>query len=639
MVLRKRIIFSFSFLALCFVIVLVRALYIQVINRDKLLQYSNSQLIRKSIQYPNRGNIYDRNGQPLAINITTYSIFAIPKLITNQRSTLKKLAKIVSDLNYNEMNNRLKKRDRYTWIARKISLDEEQLEKIKKINGIYVERTPSRYYPNNELLSQTIGFVGVDNTGLSGIEYNFDKDLRGKEQIIKYFKDAKGRPIQFKTQKSGVRPKDIYLSIDKKIQAIVEKHLKEAVIEHKAVQGGAGVIDAATGEIWAMANYPTFDPNTLKSSNKFRKLSFISDPIEPGSIFKTLTIISALENNIIRPESHFFCEYGRFLVGGHVIKEAEQKKKYEWLSVTDILKHSSNIGTTKIAFDLTYPRLRNTLLEFGIGKKTGIELPGESRGIYTNKKKISDLSLSNISFGQGVATTGIQMLTAYAAIANKGVYVPPTILKRNNDDYIIEKKRIFSEKTAIQVEQMLIKTVEEGTATSVQIPYFKVAGKTSTAQKASKSGGYSGHIPGLIAYPSNVSKRFVVYVYIDEPKGPHYYGSSVAGPVLKKIMRYILYKKKEYSQLAHHEVKDQSKKIIQDAVSTIKSAPALPTDKSILPNFVGLDKLSAVKHARKIGVLLEKSGAGVVYKQYPHPGTKIKKNMKVKLNFRPPHYE
>jgi membrane carboxypeptidase/penicillin-binding protein len=215
-----------------------------------------------------------------------------------------------------------------------------------------------------------------------------------------------------------------------KLKKSREDFIKEAIEKHDASSGGVGVMDPITGEILAIANYPSFDLNHASTTSaKLKKMAFITDPFEPGSVFKIFTIASALENKVITPETKFFCEKGRYKVDNHYITEADTDKKHEWLTVSDIIKYSSNIGTTKIAFDLTYPKFKKTLAKFNIGEKTGIEFPSESRGILTKETKVKQLTFSNMSFGQGVATTALQMLAGYAAIANNGVYVTPTLLK------------------------------------------------------------------------------------------------------------------------------------------------------------------------------------------------------------------
>lgn len=630
---RLRIIYLFFSIMLS--AVLFKAFTIQVLHNKKLITIVESQTLRSEKVYPNRGNIYDRAGSPLAINIQTYSLFTIPKHIKNRQKTYKELARIVPDLPLPKIKERIHNRTKYTWLARKISLNIDQVEAIKKLEGIYVEAVPKRIYPNKELLSQTLGLVGLDNAGLSGIEYLFNEDLKGKPRITKYMQDAKGRPVRFESKELGDNAKDIYLTIDKDIQAVAEKYLKEAVETHKANKGGIGVIDVKTGEIIAMANYPTFDANGSANHAEDMKLSYINEAFEPGSVFKMLTIASALENKIVRPQTNYYCERGSFRVADHIISEAEASHSYEWLTVTEILEHSSNIGTTKIAFDLTYPLFKKTLEAFHIGNKTGIEIPGESRGIFTEKENVSSLSLSNMSFGQGVATTALQILSAYAAIANDGVWMPPTIIRGKNDNN--PGVQVVSKQTAQEITYMLTKAVSDGTGTNAQIPYFQIAGKTGTAQKVSKSGGYRGYIPSFAGFPVNVSNRFAIYVYVDDPRGG-YYGNAVAAPVFKKVAEYMLLKNNDLSKLAIDKKRTEPT-IVSDSVKNKSAAISRFLGSQVVPNFIGLDKKSARQLALQAGVTINFKGIGVVKTQGLPPGTSISGPSNVTLNCTTPLYE
>tara|TARA_R110000868_G_scaffold55424_4_gene172307 strand:+ start:7126 stop:9024 length:1899 start_codon:yes stop_codon:yes gene_type:complete len=628
--LKRRVIFVFTLLCIAFCAVLVKAFKVQVIDRDALLTKSRNQIFREVTVYPKRGHILDRNGHPLAINVQTYSLFTIPKQLEGDHSAYRELAKIVPHLPYAKIKSKVKNRDRYTWLARKIRLDDHQVEAVKKLKGIYIEAVPKRIYPNGDLAAQTLGFVGVDNSGLAGLEYEFNQKLKGEPTILKYIRDAKGRPIKFESNNAQKESHDITLTIDKDLQAIAEKALKDAVDHHQARGGGVGVIDADTGEILAMANYPTYDPNKLRSSdNEFRKLSFVNSPIEPGSIFKIFTVASALENHIAKPETNYYCEQGKMVIDGHLVTESDSKKKYEWLSVADIIKDSSNIGTTKIAFDLTYPRLKKTIKDFGFGEKTGVRVPGESRGIFNDQENVSTIRLSNISFGQGIATTGVQVLAAYAAIANGGEYIEPRIIKDNSVK--IKKRRVISLDTANDLTKMLVSAVEDGTGGNARIPYFKIAGKTSTAQRPDSRGGYSGYIPGFVGFPLNIDNRFVVYVYVDDPKENGYYGNQAAAPVFKKVTQYILYKNKDFDRIAEDD--DAAKKLEAfDSVKTVSSAAR--TIAGGIPDFVGLDRRSATSLAEKVGVNIIHKGIGVVLEQSPGPGAA--KDGPVKLIYAPP---
>lgn len=622
-----------------FAVVVSKAFYIQVINKTRLINYAKSQFIREVKEYPNRGNILDRNGSPLAINVHVYNLFTIPKNKNAEfYEQLKSLSKIVPALPYQKLRTLVQKRTRYTWLGRKITLSENQLKRVKKLDGIFVESHSERVYPNKELMAQTLGFVGLDNTGLAGIENNLNTVLKGKPQVVKYIRDAKGRPIKYETKASEVVAEDVRLALDKDMQGALESYLKEAVIHHKAFRGGAGVMDAETGEILAIANYPTYDPNEANAyPAEQRKLAFVTDPFEPGSTFKTLTITSALEHKVAKPETKYFCEYGKLKVQNHWISEAETHEKFEWLTVAEILKNSSNVGTTKIAFSLKYPKLRETLDKFQIAQKTGIEVSGESKGIlsYKAKDKVRPLSLSNISFGQGVATTAIQMLRTYAVFANGGYLVKPTLL-RNDESQIKPENRIISEQTATDISKMLVSAVNEGTGGNAKIPHYVIAGKTGTAQRVSPKGGYDGYIGSFIGFPVNVNKKFVVFAYVDHPTDNGYYGGVTAGPIFKKITQYILYKKKDFAQFAKYD--EASNKVNLDEIHSQQASVNKPFAPGYMPSFMGLDKQSALQLAEERKISLQMNGFGVVKTQSIEPGTVVSGEISLKLQFEAPTY-
>ncbi len=636
---KNRIFFSFVIFCLLFAVVVSKAFYIQVVNKTKLLAYAKSQFIREVKEYPNRGNILDRNGSPLAINVHVYNLFTIPKRKDAEfYRQLNNLSKIVPELTYGKLKGLVQKRNKYTWLARKVTLSESQLQKIKKLEGIFVESHSERVYPNRDLMAQTLGFVGVDNTGLAGIEFGLNKELKGKPQVVKYIRDAKGRPIKYETKSTDLVADDVYLSLDKDVQGALESYLKESVDYHQAYRGGAAVMDAETGEIVAIANYPTFDPNKAAGYPlENRKLAFVTDPFEPGSIFKTITIASALEQKVARPETKFFCENGKMRIQNHWVSEAESHEKFEWLTVGDILKFSSNVGTTKIAFALKYPKLRQTLDKFKFAQKTGIEVRGESKGILPFKAtdKVRPLSLSNISFGQGVATTAIQMLRAYAVFANGGYLVKPTLLK-NEESQLKKENRILSAATAESVTKMLTKAVSDGTGTNAIIPHYEIAGKTGTAQRVSPRGGYEGYIASFVGFPVNVNKKFVVLAYVDHPRANGYYGNAVAAPIVKKITQYILYKKKDFAQFAKYD--EKSNKVNMDTVQSQQAATQRVYAHGLIPSFIGLDKSSAQRLAENRNIKLSTNGFGVVIKQSIEPGTPQTEELVVRLQFEAPTY-
>ncbi len=384
-----------------------------------------------------------------------------------------------------------------------------------------------------------------------------------------------------------------------------------------------------------------------------RKLSFAIDPFEPGSTFKIFTAASALEHKTATINSTYYAEQGRMRVDNHWIKEAESHEKFEWISVADIIRYSSNVGTTKLAFDLTFPKLKETLKELNFGNKTGIEVPGESRGIFTEADNVTPLSLSNISFGQGIAVTGVQMMAAYAAIANGGEYIKPTLIKRDpnqvtvselepeNANQLEKRRRVLSQKNTEDLTKALVLAVEKGTGGNAKIPHFQIAGKTATAQRVDKNGGYKGYVSGFIGYPVNVDRKFVIAVYIDNPKTGGYYGGAVAGPVFKNLAEYMLYKNKDISRLAEHEDNDYDLKKVKTNIDMVqvKEAASRSLTPGIVPNMMGLDKITTTNISLKLNLQVVHKGMGVVSSQYPPAGTPIGDDTVVKLEYSPPTYE
>lgn len=616
---RVQIIFYFIFSL--FILIIVKAVWIQVIKQNELVEYANGQFLKKRAYFPHRGKIVDAHNIPLAINIEQYGLYTIPSKnylhIKAINKELKQISKWVPELTYQQLKNKTYKRERFTWLARKISLNEEQIKNLSTLQEVFLEKIPGRIYPQSPYLSQVLGLVGVDQSGLSGIELKYDPYLRGKSKIVQYWQDAKGRPIRLDSVDQGVYAKDLTLSIDIDIQAASENFLKQAVLEHKALGGGIGVMNSKNGEILAMANYP----NTPAG-----KIPFISDPFEPGSVFKIFTLASALEENLIDLQTSYFCEKGSFKVQDHIITEAEAWEKFEWLTVAQIIEKSSNIGITKLAFDTTYPVLKKYFQKFRFGEKTGIELPGESRGIFPEFTQIPPLTLATMSFGQGgIATTGIQILAAYAMIANGGMYYPPTIIKQ--DPHFPKRGiRILKETTTLSLMKSLVGVIEQGTGVSVKMDPFSVAGKTGTAQRISKQGGYEGYISSFAGILVDSPEKYVIFTYIDNPKGNNYYANHVAAPIFKKLAQRIYYKqnvtptKRIPSPLPLKKEAETPVKINQAAEQSI-------------PNFIGLDKISVERMARKMGFSVKHHGIGLVYRQSITPGNKITLGMELELYY------
>ncbi len=627
----------FFFICIGFLGVLLRVGFLQFIKKDELIKYSEKQFIRKTKVYPNRGQILDRHENPLAINVNRFNVFVMPQEIEDKKETSKLIGKVLKNKSEFSIYESIKDREKFTWVTRNIDLTEKQVKEIKKLKGVYTEAFTGRFYPNNDLASQIVGFVDVDNIGRNGIERKFNKSLKGKEKTISYVRDAKGRAIKFENLTQSHEPKDIVLSIDKEVQDVLETALKKAHKKHKADVSGAAVMDARTGEILAMANYPSFDPNKPgRSDAKNRKLSFLTDPFEPGSILKPLTVVAGLTSKIIEPDSIFYCENGKMDIGKYTIKESDGHN-FKWLSVTDIIAESSNIGTSKIAFEVGFENIVDTFKKFGLGNKTNIELPYESRGIFDTPKRMKKIRLSNLSFGHGIAVSGMQVMNLFAPFANGGYKVRPTILKADNNPASIP---IMNKETVNTVNKMLLKAVNEGTGKSAKINGFNIAGKTGTAQKLNKEeGGYSTEefVSSFVGYPLNVKKPFVVFVYIDNPKENGHYGSEVAAPTFRKISESLLLKNKEFDNIKETLANlDDLKE--EDEISFISSS-IRRIKKNKVPNFLGLDRKSVLSLAEKTNFKVKLNGYGIVDKQNPKAFSIVPKDKTIKIILRKPQYD
>lgn len=541
------------FFCLLAFIVAGRAFQLQVLKREQLCKLAERQYKNKTPLVPKRGTIYSRGYEELAVTVEVDSVYAEPDSIENPKLAAKRLSPLLS-VGRKELEERLSTSKSFVWLARKVS--PPAIEKIKSldIKGVGFVKENKRFYPNAELASHVVGFSGLDGSGLGGIELAQDAQIKGKVEFVRAERDAFGKrtlPKDFGFEDS-LTGNSIVLTIDKTIQYTAEKELADAVKKSGAKGGTAIVMDPRTGEVLAMANYPQFNPNDLSSSSQgILKNKAIVDTYEPGSTFKVFLLAAALEEGVVKPGDRFFCENGSMELAGKVIHDTH---KHGTLTVREIMKVSSNIGAAKIATKLGKERYYDYLTSFGFGSPTGIELKGEGSGILRSMKTWSKLELANISFGQGVSVTPLQLTTAFSAIANGGYLMKPYLVKdildregkviRRNQPQIV--KKVIGGETALKVTEMLRDVVSDGgTGTSAALSGYDVAGKTGTAQKVSENGrGYSEgkHVASFIGFVPAQSPELVVFVAIDEPVGIQY-GGIVAAPAFKAIaetsLRYL----------------------------------------------------------------------------------------------------
>lgn len=542
---RKRAIILSTAIIFGFVAVVFRLVDIMLFNHEWFSAKARFQQVRKEIIPVKRGIIFDRRGRELAINLDTESIYCDPAEITSPDKVASALSERINQ-KPEIILAKLNTDRRFNWIERKVSIEYAQGIKDLKLRGIGFAPEAKRYYPKGSLASHVIGFVNVDNNGLEGVEQRYDRYLASRSEKAYVFKDAKGNVLsdgQSFSLNREIKGNNLVLTIDEGLQYILEKSLDAAFLHWKAASATAIMMDPYTGEILAMANRPTFDINDFSdAAPNQRRNRAITDCYEPGSTFKIIAGVAALEEGIVNTDTKFDCSAGYIEVGGKRIKDAH---RHGVLSFKEVIQKSSNVGTIKIGLSLGRERLYEYIKRFGFGEKTGIDLAGEVSGWVYSPSKWSGTSIGAISIGQEVAVTPLQVLRAYAAIANGGFLVRPYVVSEvkspeGNTVYKInpEAKRILSEKT-VNVFREILKTVTEegGTALEAAVDGNQVAGKTGTAQLIDpKTKRYSKekYVSSFVGFVPADKPKIAIIVVIHEPKG-QIYGGVVAGPVFRKI--------------------------------------------------------------------------------------------------------
>jgi len=520
-----------------------RAFYLQVFCSSWLSKKAANQYEKSLIFQGKRGTIYDTNHREMALSIDVASIVAYPPNIDDPAATSKALNKTLK-IDLNSLKQRLTSDRSFVWVKRKVTPKEVKDVKALDLKGIDFISEHERFYPNKTLAAQMLGFSGTDGHGLEGIEYYYDTYLKGSTCSFTVLKDAFKRG--FDAEKS-VMPdcsgNNLILTIDYNIQYLSERALEEASVKFNAESGMAIVMSPKTGAILAVAHYPFFNPNSFGEfdQNLWRNRS-ITDPFEPGSTMKIFSACAAIEFGGYSPNAIFFCENGKYQIGKNVVRDTHP---HGWLSLQQIIKFSSNIGTIKVSEMVGPEHIYKTFRNFGFGEKTGIDCPGETSGSLSHYNRWSKIDAGAISFGQGVAVSALQLITAASAIANDGVLMAPYIVQAITDQNgrLIKSssprmvRRVVSLKTARTVKKIMASvTTEGGTGVNAALEGYTVCGKTGTAQKIDEKGTYSNekYTASFLGFIPAEDPEIAVLVVIDEPQGKHY-GSIVAAPAFKRI--------------------------------------------------------------------------------------------------------
>ncbi|MBN1961443.1 MAG: PASTA domain-containing protein [Deltaproteobacteria bacterium] len=615
--------------------VFARSAQLQIGQHHELDRLARSQYL-DDIQLPaRRGQIYDRNGEPLAIAIDVPSVYANPAKVVDARAAARDLAPILK-LSRETIYHKLIGDRLFVWLKRQV--DPEIAVKVQSLNidGINITKESRRFYPHRELGSQLIGFTNIDVRGLEGIEKAFDEVLTGEPQVVGTERDGRGRTVL----KGGLdleqrtRGADVFLTIDVQIQHAVETALANAVKTTRARSAMGVVLDVASGDILASGVWPKFNPNLGSKAPAYtRRNRVITDMFEPGSTLKPVVIAGALESGTVKPNAVIFCENGSYTIYDRTIRDS---KPHGWLSLTGVMQKSSNICAAKIGAAMGRQKLSQWLFNFGFGNRTGISFPGESTGLMRDPSKWADVGLATISFGHGIAVTAIQLAAAYRVLAAGGMYRSPRLVKyvrsaegEHIDVPLALERQIISRKTTEYIRDMLEAAVKpEGTGVLASVPGYRVAGKTGTAQKPDfVAGGYTSDtfIAVFSGYLPANEPRVVIIVAIDEPK-THHTGGSVAAPAFSEIgataMRVLGVSPSQPTKTPAVALANvvENENILQVTTPSLEVVNTPGT----VPSFIGLTARQAVRRyaAANTGLDLDLLGTGIVVRQEPTAGTK-----------------
>ena len=542
-----RLVALFLLLSLTYAAMAGRLVVLQVVEGPAYARLAADQRERVIEFAARRGAILDRDGQALAVSVDMKTIFADPYFVEHPRRTARKLAPALGEHgDAGELAAKLTEKARYVYLARQVPAGVADRVEALNLPGIYSETEPKRFYPGGKLASHVVGFVDVDGQGLSGVELQYQEVLEGRPGRMTIEQDPQGRPLpqaesHYEEPRQG---RELFLTIDKELQYFTEHALAEATAAYKASAGSAVIMRPSSGEILAMANVPDFDPNNAGAyPEDAHRNRAVTDVYEPGSAFKAVTVSSALDAGAVTPRRKFIVP-DSWPYAGEVFNDSHAHAT-ESMRVIDIITESSNVGTIKIGLELGAGRFRRYVRAFGFGAPTGLDFPAEQPGMVPGAAAWTGATKATVPIGQGIAVTPIQMSSAYATIANDGVWVEPKLLLSTVDSAgrtsssPPEKRRVIGEDATSKTIRMLTRVVDEGTGLLAQIEGYEVAGKTGTAQKPLPTGGYGNSYVGSFAgFAPADDPQIVVVVVLDEPSP--IWGGATAAPTFKSIMEFAL---------------------------------------------------------------------------------------------------
>lgn len=668
-----------------------RLAWLQLFDHSHYLARAQKQQQRTIEITPKRGAIYDRNGHALAMSIPVESAFAVPAELKDNAGLAARLVSGVLGIPQDVLEQKFSSEGSFVWIQRKLPPDKAEAMSALNLKGIYLQKENQRFYPKRDLAAHVLGFVDLDEKGLGGIEYALDSQIRGKSEKLMVMADARQ-----KTFDGGVpqreRGANVVLTLDEKIEYIAERELAAAIAKTRALAGSVIVMNPTNGEVLGMANWPKFNPNAAADVPAEARMNrAVAALYEPGSTFKLITLAAAFDQGITRPSEVFDCENGAVYIAGHRIRD---HKRFGLLTVSDILAQSSDVGAVKIALRLGAPRFYDYIKEFGFGAATGIDLPGESKGLLRNVNNWTSVSIGSISMGQEVGVTPIQLVRAVSAIANGGYLVHPHIVAeiRRADQVVLspsvgnpaELRQVIGSGTAATLRLLMEGVVLHGTGKLARLDGWKAAGKTGSAQKIDPATGrYSPTqlIASFTGFAPINDPAIAVLVLLDSPVGLHE-GGQVAAPVFKRVAEQTLaylgvprdapvnpgliqasYKQQladgaaledftpaDFSALPDPPVNDSATAIsVSGDKGKAKGLDPKAEGKALevtlavdeggdiaVPDFAGKTMRDVTEICLRLGLDPVLVGSNLAVNQRPAPGAKVRRGAKLTVNFETP---
>jgi len=636
-VLRRRVAVVAGGVGLWVAAIELRLAYLQIVKRAELLARADSQQNRIRELPAKRGDIVDRSGHLLATSVDVDTVYAVPSDIADAGTAAADLCRALGDCTDKErqaLAARLARRGAFTYVRRQISPEQRRRVEALGLEGVGFMKESRRFYPNKELAAHVLGYVGLDNAGLGGLEAAYDSKIRGQSGRVLVQTDAKRHAFS-RFEKPPTSGATIELTIDAYLQHVAERELAAGVAENRAAGGTAIILNPHTGEILAMASVPTFNPNSYRDADESaRRNRAVQDLYEPGSTFKVVTASAAIEEKVLPIDALIDTNPGQITLPGRPPITEDGRRNYGVLSLTDVIVKSSNIGAIRIGFKVGTERLSRFVAAYGFGRPVSPDFPGENPGIVWSPAKWTDSALASVSMGYQVGVTPLQMVAAVASVANGGLYLEPRVVRavyQNNRRYAVEPKvvrRTIGPDTAAALTAIMEQVVARGTARRAQIPGYTIAGKTGTAAKL--VGGrysHSDYNASFVGFLPSRDPVLAMIVVVDSPHGPNgTHGGSVAAPIFKRIgesaLRYLGVPRTLEPDppvlVAHRE---PAAPVPAAAPAAADAAPDSPP--GTVPDLEGLSAREAVRRLARAGIGARLTGDGFVVSQMPPAGSPI----------------